>query len=254
MEPQPLLSGSTSSLAKRVSAWSKQRRYPDAYGLQGRNLLLLAVAVMAISFLSAFFLREWISGVAVSVAIAGATFLLGRKAYIDNSHVFITQPQWRKAFAAVALIYTPVAIAIWTLASFGFWFDDKIEQGIQWSQSKITGHIEEHTRDVEEEITVRRSTWNPIRWVYGHAKRKVLRTYRTNVLVPASIGVRLFYSFVYTSLRLFQYISFASLAYVFIRSCVFVVARSLLYAGGTVKFRLPHARELAPDVPWETST
>ena len=58
---------------------------------------------MAISFLSAFFLREWISGVAVSVAIVGATFLLGRKAYIDNSHVFITQPHWPKAAVAIAL-------------------------------------------------------------------------------------------------------------------------------------------------------
>lgn len=254
MEPQPLFSTPTSSLAKRVSAWSKQRRYPDAYGLQGRNLLLLGMAVMAISFLSAFFLREWISGVAVSVAIVGATFLLGRKAYIDNSHVFITQPRWHKATLAIALIYTPIAIAIWSLASFGFWFDDKIEQMIQWSQSKITDHIEEHTHTVEEEITERRSPWNPVRWVYGHAKRKVLRTYKTNVLVPASIGVRLFYSCIYTLLRLFQYMSFASLAYVFIRSFVFVVARSLLYAGGTVKFRLPHARELAPDVPWGAST
>lgn len=254
MEPQALLTVSATSLAKRVSAWSKQRRYPDAYGLHGRNLLLLAGAVMAISFLSAFFLREWISGVAVSVAIAGATFLLGRKAYIDNSHVFITQPNWTKAAVAIALIYTPVGIAIWSLASFGFWFDDKIEQGIQWSQSQITGHIEEHTQDVEEEITVRRSSWNPVRWVYGHAKRKVLRTYKTNVLVPASIGVRLFYSCIYTLLRLFQYASFASLAYIFIRSCVFVVARSLLYAGGTVKFRLPHARELAADTAWGPST
>lgn len=103
MEPQPLLSAPAKSLSKRVTAWSKQRRYPDAYGLQGRNLLLLVIVVMAISFLSAFFLREWISGVAVSVAIVGATFLLGRKAYIDNSHVFITQPHWPKAAVAIAL-------------------------------------------------------------------------------------------------------------------------------------------------------
>jgi hypothetical protein len=252
MEPQPFLSAPATALSKRLSNWQKQRRYPDTYGLNGRNLLLLAAIVMAVSFLSAFFLREWISGVAVSIAIVGATVLLGRKAYIDNSYVFITQPHWPKAAMAIALIYTPVALAIWSLASFGFWFDDKIEEGIQWTQSQITGHIEEHTRDVEEEITVRRSSWNPIRWVYGHAKRKVLRTYKTNVLVPASIGVRLFYSTVYTLLRLLQYASFASLAYVFIRSCVFVVARSMLYAGGTVKFRLPHARELAMDTVWES--
>ncbi len=103
MEPQPLLSAPAKSLSKRVAAWSRQRRYPDAYGLQGRNLLLLVIVVMAISFLSAFFLREWISGVAVSVAIVGATFLLGRKAYVDNSHVFITQPHWPKAAVAIAL-------------------------------------------------------------------------------------------------------------------------------------------------------
>jgi hypothetical protein len=260
MKPQPFLSAPATALSKRLSNWQKQRRYPDTYGLNGRNLLLLAAIVMAISFLSAFFLREWISGVAVSIAIVGATVLLGRKAYIDNSHVFITQPRWPKAAMAIALIYTPVALAIWSLASFGFWFDDKIEQGIQWTQSQITGHIEEHTREVEEEVTVRRSSWNPLRWEswnpvrwgYVHYKRKVLRTYKTNVLVPASIGVRLFYSMVYTLLRLLQYASFASLAYVFIRSCVFVVARSMLYAGGTVKFRLPHARELAMDTAWES--
>ena len=254
MQTQPFLSAPARSLAKRMATWHKQRRYPDTYGLNGRNLLILAAIVMVISFLSAFFLREWISGVAVSVAIVGATLLLGRKAYIDNSHVFITQPRWSKAAVAIALIYTPIGLAIWSLASFGFWFDDKIEQGVQWTQAKITGHIEEHTHDVEEELTVRRSSWNPVRWVYGHAKRKVLRTYKTNVLVPASIGVRLFYSSIYTLLRLLQYTSFASLAYIFIRSCVFIVARSLLYAGGTVKFRLPHAREFAADTPWEAST
>ena len=254
MEPQPLLSASAKSLAKRVAAWSKQRRYPDAYGLQGRNLLLLVIVVMAISFLSAFFLREWISGVAVSVAIVGATFLLGRKAYIDNSHVFIKQPHWPKAAVAIALVYTPVAVVIWFLASFGFWVDDKIEEGIQWTQSKITGHIEEHTQEVEVEIQDRRSTWDPVRWVYGHINRKILRTYKTQVLIPASTGVRLFYSNVYMLLRLFQYASLTSLAYAFIRSFVFVVARSLLYAGGKVKFRLPHARELAPDTEWEALT
>jgi hypothetical protein len=254
MQPQPFLSmPSGQSIATRISAWNRQRRYPDTYGLNGLNLLRLAVVVLVVSFLAAFFMSEWISGVAITIATAGIALLFGRKAYVDNTHVFVKPPNWPKAAVAATLVYAPVGIALWLLSAAGLWFDDTLAHGIQISQTKIAGHVEERAREVEEKIKKKRSWWNPKRYFYGPIERTVLRTYKETVLVPASLGIRLFYSTVYALLRLLQYLSFASLAYLFVRSFVFVVGRSLLYAGGTVKFRLPHARELAADTEWESA-
>lgn len=72
--------------------WAARSQSASSYYRRDGNQLFVSI-----------FLREWIFGVAVSVAIVGATFLLGRKAYIDNSHLFITQPHWPKAAVAIAL-------------------------------------------------------------------------------------------------------------------------------------------------------
>lgn len=206
-----------------------------------QSLVMLAVLVAFVSFASAFLLREWISGVALMVAAAGVTVLFVRKAWIDNTLTVFESPHLLKALAATSVLFAPVALVVWLGLAVGFYVDGAIDQALQWSQERISRQVQSHSDSVNAEIEKPLSWWNPVDWVRGSIKRKVLGTYKSSVVEPVSFGVRASYAILCMILRLTQYMSYASMTFLSIRAFVFLFLRACLYAGATVRFKLPHA-------------
>lgn len=225
------------------------KRYPDTHGLLGRHLLLVAAAVGAVSFVSVYFHSTGLSGLAMLFAVLGVTTMFLRKAWVDNRHTVFVLPNWRKALLATLVLFVPVAFLLSVTFFAGLWVDDRIEQGIQWAENKTMATVVSTTEWVEEVVEERRPWWNLKGLVQRIVVRKVVKPVQKTVIVEAPARIRLGFSFVYSVLRVTQYFSYASIAYLAVRSFVFLFMRAVLYAGATVKFRLPHSMGMAPEQP-----
>ncbi len=183
------------------------------------------------------------------VAVLGVTVMFLRKAWIDNRHTVFVLPNWRKALLATLVLFMPVALLLNFTFFVGLWVDDRIEQGIQWAEAKTMATVTSTTEWVEEVIEEKRPWWNLKGLVQRTVVRTVVRPVHKTVLVEAPVRIRLGFSLLYSVLRMTQYFSYASIAYLAIRSFVFLFMRAVLYAGATVKFRLPHSMGMALEQP-----
>lgn len=224
----------------RSQPFQSRKRFPHSKGLLGRTLLWLATGVAGVSFLGVCFGKPEVSVAALAVTAIGTIGLFLRKAWTDNHDITLVVSDWqgslRKAlwcWLGFVLILAPALVA-------GYFTDRTIDGLVHSSQASITSYIDSHRKKVERVKKTKRHWANPWRYVVDPVKREVITEYEDNVLAPAALAVRFFYSFAYAVLRVMQYFSYLTLAYITIRSFVFLFTRVCLLDKATVKFHLPH--------------
>jgi hypothetical protein len=225
---------------KQQPLFQSRKRFPQSKGLLGRTLLWLAAGIAAISFLGVFLGVPQISAAALSVTALGTIGLFLRKAWTDNRDISLVVPDLRGSLKKAALCWLGFFAVLAPALVAGYFTDRAIDGLVHGSQASITTYIDSHRKKVERVKETRRHWLNPLRYVADPVKREVITEYQTNLLAPAAIAVRVFYSFVYAILRAMQFLSYLSLAYITIRSFVFLFTRVCLLDKATVKFHLPH--------------
>jgi hypothetical protein len=126
------------------------------------------------------------------------------------------------------------------------YIDDKLDAGLRYAETSVAGKIEKITLLVEENIEetdkVARGWWWPPDMINSSVailKNKSLRAVQKDVLTPAPIWVRAFFSVFYALLRVSQLILYSTLALIVIRSFLFLLARSALWYRSEIEFSLP---------------
>lgn len=219
--------------------FQSRKRFPQSKGLLGRTLLWLAAGIAVISFLGVCFGVPQISAAALGVTALGTIGLFLRKAWTDNRDICLVVPDLRGSLKKAALCWLGFFAVLAPALVAGYFTDRAIDGLVHGSQARIDAFIESHREKVEEYIQVERPWWDPRR-IWDRYVQKKVTYYKDNMLAPAVLGVRVCYSCIYAILRVLQYLSYLSLAYITIRSFVFLFTRVCLLDKATVKFHLPH--------------
>lgn len=220
--------------------FQSRKRFPESKGLLGRTLLWLAAGVAGISFLGVCFGAPELSVVALVIAATGTIGLFLRKAWTDNRDIKLVVADWRDSMKKAVICWLGFFAVLVPALIAGYFTDRTIDGLVHASEASINNFILATRKEVEVVQTYERSALNPLRWWYGRDYKETTTVLQENVLSPAAIGVRVFYSVVYATLRALQYLSYLTLAYITIRSFVFLLTRVCLLDKATVRFHLPH--------------
>jgi hypothetical protein len=220
--------------------FQSRKRFPQSKGLLGRTLLWLAAGIAATSFLGVCLGAPQISAAALGVTALGTIGLFLRKAWTDNRDICLIVPDLRGSLKKAAWCWLGFFAVLAPALVAGYFTDRAIDGLVHGSQASLTTYIDSHREKVERVKETKRHWLNPARYIVDPVKREVITEYETNLLAPAALAVRLFYSFVYAVLRVMQYLSYVTLAYITIRSFVFLFTRVCLLDKATVRFHLPH--------------
>lgn len=219
--------------------------------MESRPLPILDIAkalltLGIVSLFAQFFSLRWLHGIGLLIAFLSITGMLCYHAWVDNLRATYRNFHLYSILGTTIVVWLPflflLAPGIWIT----LYIDDKLDAGLRYAEKSVAGKIETINtlvaENIEETEKVADRWWWPPDWFKSSVailKNKSMRAVQKDVLTPAPIWVRAFFSVIYALLRVSQLILYSTLALIAIRSFLFLLARSALWYRSEIEFSLP---------------
>lgn len=155
------------------------------------------------------------------------------KLWIDNRNRVFPISELPALVPWAIVLWLPFAVTFFIGMSVTTWADQKLEQGVEWADSKAQDKIVIVNRRVER--LSRRYWYDPRTW-WRSKIRDVVPERRVE---KVAIYTKLLFGLVYSLLRMLQYGFYTMCLLVFFKSFGFVLARVAVWKRVTKEFSLP---------------
>ena len=218
----------------------------EARPLPIRNIALTTAALAVVSLVAQFLGIRAIHGIVLIACFIIIALMFGYHAWIDNNRTTYRNFNGIKTLGVAILIWLPFILLLTPGVVATLWIDDRIDAALHWVENSAAGSVETIEEQVEATIreseAVARSWWWPLDWFKEGTRiveRKVMRTVQSDVLHPAPIWIRGFFAIVYAIMRVSQLLLYSTIAFIAIRSFVFLLARAALWNRSEIEFSIP---------------
>jgi hypothetical protein len=191
-----------------------------------------------ISFLVCRGITIWLT-IAAALITAAALLI---KIWDDNRHLHLSSSKLTALMANTLFLWLPFGFLLVPGIMGVRYFDAQLERGVSYIDQQAADKVKQVEFENYKEITVSGAVWYKP-WTWGSEISKVVReTVVRDVIEKASWSERLGFGFVYAALRSVQYLYYAGLGLVVVRSFGYVLARSAVRRSNQFDFTLPLAR------------
>ena len=217
-----------------------------ARALPIRNIAITLFLLALVSLTAQFFGWRALHGVALLACFIAIASMLGYHAWIDNSRTTYRNFNSSKTFGLAVLVWMPFLLLLLPGILATLWIDDQIDATLRWAEKKASGTVEtveRHLVDtIQESEAIPWSWYWPPHWFQEGTRiveRKVMRTVQEDILHPAPIWIRSVFALIYAIMRVSQLVLYSSIAFIVIRSFVFLLARAALLSRSEIEFSIP---------------